>query len=109
NLIDSVTSFPTQVYTDPNANANTNRAFYFVILNQTNGSTVVSDTIQSVRLNVVNTGSGYASLIWNTTHQPVVASNSFYYRIYREFPAGSWTLVDSIDIRNVSPNYLDEI
>lgn len=108
-LIDSITVYGNQSYLHLSANANNFNAYYYVLLNNTNGTTVMSDTIQAIRLNVIDPGDGYASLLWNSTHQPPVSSNSNYYLIYREYPSGIVTLIDSIDISVLSLNYLDEV
>lgn len=108
-LIDSVNVYATQMYSDVNANANSFNAFYYVELQNTNGTTISGDTIQAMRLHVIDPGDGYASLQWNTTHTPVIATNSPYYLVYREYPVGVFTLIDSVDIRTSSPHYLDEI
>ena len=87
-LIDSITSYSTQSYLDVNANANSINAFYYVTLNNTNGSVETGDTLRAIRLNVIDPGDGYASLIWNGTHTPPVSSNSVYNLVFREYQIG---------------------
>jgi gliding motility-associated-like protein len=108
-LIDSINSYAVQNYLHPSANAGSMNAYYYVELKNTNGTSEVSDTIRAIRLNVTDPSNGYASLTWNVTHAPPISTNSNYYLIYREYPAGIFTLIDSVDISISSLNYLDEI
>lgn len=56
-----------------------------------------SDTVSSMKLNVGNPGTGVAVLQWNPIFYPNNSplSTNWYY-IYKEYPAGIWTFVDSI-------------
>jgi len=108
-LIDSVNVYATQSYIDPTANAANMNAYYFVELNNTNGTTVTSDTIRAMRLTVIDPLDGYASLSWNASHTPLISTNSVYHLIYKEYPAGIFTLLDSVDVSLSTPNYLEEI
>jgi gliding motility-associated-like protein len=109
SLVDSINVFATQTFVHLTANANAANAFYYVELKNTNGTTVTGDTISAIRLSVIDQMLGYASLQWNTSHNPPIATNSDYYLIYKEYPAGLFTLLDSVDV-TVSPlSYLDEI
>lgn len=108
-LIDSVNVYATQSYTDLSANAIAMNAYYFAELKNTNGTSELSDTIRAIRLNVTDPQNGYASLTWNSSHTPPIATNSIYHLIYREYPPGNNSLLDSINISQASPNYNDEI
>jgi gliding motility-associated-like protein len=108
-LIDSVNIYGNQYYSDPVANAGTINAFYYVVLYNTNGTTNTSDTIQAMRLTVIDPGNGYASLSWNKSHTPLIATNSVYHLIYQEYPAGVFTLIDSVNVSSNAPSYLDEV
>ena len=55
-----------------------------------------TDTIHVTTLTASNTGDGYAHLIWSTSNNPPIPSNGIYYYIYREYPLGIWTLLDSV-------------
>jgi len=107
-LIDSVFSYATQTYNDPNANAANVNAFYYVLLRDSSGGTVSSDTIEAIKLTVTKTVK-YAMLSWNTTHSPLIATNSVYYKVYREYPVGVWMLIDSLDMSAKPPKDSDEI
>ncbi len=82
------------------ANAAVMPAYYYSVFQTNNGSPAIySDTIRALGLLLNNPGSGYAMLSWNPTSNPLVATNNPYYLIYREYPAGVFTLIDSVDAR----------
>lgn len=55
-----------------------------------------NDTISPIELTVTAPPPGsVANLSWTPPMDPLPASYTGYYYIYREFPAGSWTLIDS--------------
>ena len=82
------------------ANAANNPAYYFIVFKSNSGAPdIFSDTIRAIGLNLSNPGSGYATLSWNATHYPLIGTHSPYYLIYREYPAGILTLIDSVDAR----------
>jgi gliding motility-associated-like protein len=99
SLVDS-----NNIYTDTSeihigANAGLNPAWYVIIYKSNNGSAdILSDTVRTIGLNLINPNSGYANLSWNPIHVPPLASSSIYYQIYREYPAGVITLIDSINV-----------
>ncbi|MFN8165263.1 MAG: hypothetical protein U0X76_03595 [Bacteroidia bacterium] len=110
--IDSVFIYNTTTYTDINANAYNVPAFYYIAELFSNGNpAIVSDTIRAIGLNVANPGVGYANLSWPAVHLPLIPSNSIWYKIYREYPAGVFTLIDSVNASTApSPmTYSDQI
>lgn len=49
-----------------------------------------------MKLNASAAPSGnVAQLAWNPVHNPLLGSSSQWYHVYREFPAGNWSLIDS--------------
>ena len=103
STIDSVTVFANTMYVDLSANAAIVPAYYFISFKSNDGTPdIISDTIRAVGLNVNNPGNGLANLSWNPMHIPLIATNNPYYFVYREYPAGIFTLIDSVDAR-VSP------
>jgi hypothetical protein len=54
-----------------------------------------NDTVHAIVLNVANPSNGTAQLSWNNFANPLPASSCGWNRIYKEFPAGTWTLIDS--------------
>ena len=103
STIDSVTVFANTMYVDLSANAAIVPAYYFISFKSNDGTPdIISDTIRAVGLNVNNPGNGLANLSWNPMHIPLIATNNPYYFVYREYPIGIFTLIDSVDAR-VSP------
>lgn len=95
--IDSTFLFNDTIQTHLTANAANVGAHYYISFQPTTGSAVISDTIRAIGLNVVNPNNGFANLSWNPTRVPLVSTNFPFYRIFREYPAGTFTLIDSIN------------
>ena len=96
--IDSVFFYNDTIQTHVGANVYNNAAYYYISFKSNNGSAdIISDSIQALGLNVNNPGIGYANLAWNATRQPLIATNSVWYKIFREYPAGIFTLIDSVN------------
>jgi hypothetical protein len=118
-LASSISNYPTDTYTHSGAGANTAPRFFFVQTVSTGG--VISqalDTVKSIFLNVTNPFNGTAQLSWNAFGQPLPSTSTGSYDIYREYPAGTWTLIksitslsakDTIDVCNAVLNYRIEI
>lgn len=94
-------------------NPSPNDAYY---LSTSSFCGVNSDTISPIRLVVLNPNNGTAILNWNAPHTPALVEYAATYTIYREYPAGTWTLVgtvpygqqsfrDTIDICQAQINY----
>ncbi len=92
------------IYTDTTeihatANAVNSNAYYYIVFTSNNGTPdIISDTIHAINLNINNSG-GYANLSWNPTYIPLNPNDNPYYLIYREYPTGVFTLIDSVDAR----------
>ncbi len=71
--------------------------FYIETVSGCNGNAIQSsDTVQNLHLTLVNPSNGTAVLNWNEPITPYQMSLNEYYHIYREYPAGVWTLLDSV-------------
>lgn len=66
-----------------------------------------SDTLSNIFLNLNNPGNGEAVLNWNSPYSSQLSSFGNYYHIYKEYPAGNWTLIDSVPYNTT--NYSDTI
>ena len=77
--------------------SNTPQDFFLKVVSGCNGNTSrYSDTVSNIRLTLLNPANGMAVLQWNKP-KPVAAPGYHpYYHIYREYPAGVWTLLDSV-------------
>lgn len=82
---------------------------YFIASNSnvTGSTPVSSDTLQNIFLNLNNPGNGEAILQWNRPFPTHLSSFNNYFHIYKEFPAATWTLIDSV-LYNTT-NYSDTI
>lgn len=106
-VIDSIFSSATTTYNHIGAGANSKSVYYYIETACPGGGANASaiDTLSSIFLVVNNPGNGKAQLNWNSMHQPPKASSMGWYRIYREYPMGTWTLIDSTK----SQSYVDTI
>lgn len=76
--------------------ANSVQDYFLSIQSGCNGNTSsYSDTIRNIFLTLNNPGNGEAQLIWNNPISPALGYYGDYYHIYKEYPAGTWTLIDS--------------
>ncbi len=110
--IDSIFFYNTITRNHLAALANTNPAYYYVVYKKNNSTPdISSDTLRAISLNVFNPSTGFANLTWNATKSPLVSTNSVYYKIFREYPLGFFTLLDSINAAtSVQPmTYADQI
>jgi len=122
-FVDTVHGLSTSTYTHTSANANTNSLFYYIqTVSGCGGAGFVtsssSDTLKTILLSASNSGTGVALLDWNAIHTPLLPTSSTWYMVYREYPAGYWTLIDStqslsynenITLCNANINYRVEI
>jgi hypothetical protein len=68
--------------------------YYLAVISGCNGNSKrYSDTLKSIFLNVTNPLNGTAVLSWNA---PTTSGTGNYYQIFREYPSGTWTLIDSV-------------
>ena len=99
NEIDSIFNINQTTYTDAaTANANNQSVYYFIkTRTNCNGNLIASssDTISTILLNAINPDDGTAVLTWNALHNPNLPTSSGWYHIYKEYPTGTWTLIDS--------------
>ncbi|TAL60295.1 MAG: T9SS type B sorting domain-containing protein [Bacteroidetes bacterium] len=102
------------------AGANTKR-MYYQVLTESSISPILSnpkDVFSTIFLTVTNPGNGTAVLAWNKISTLPIPTSSGWYKVYREYPSGVWTLRDStqtlaytdvIDICGFVLNYRIEI
>lgn len=94
-LLATINNINTSSYTD--LTVTTDKDYFLVTASACNGNTLrYSDTISNIYLNLNNPGNGTAFLQWNDPIDPALPSMNFYYHIYREYPAGTWSLYDSV-------------
>lgn len=92
----TINNINTSTFTIPGAGNSENQ--YYVSTNSgCDGNTPqYSDTLSNIFLTLNNPGNGEALLDWNDPHSIEQTSFNDYYHIYREYPAGTWTLIDSV-------------
>lgn len=102
-LVDSIFNYNQTSYTHLGAGANTHTVYYYM---KTRSGCLgkyyspSSQKIQTIYLNVVNSGTGTAQLAWNAIHTPNFPTSLGWYRIFLEYPPGTWTQVDSTQLLN---------
>ncbi len=105
-LIGTVPSISTTSFTMPAPGQEFH--FYLGVASGCDGNAVTySDTVSNIFLDLINPSNGTAVLQWNDPATPPLPSMNDYYHIYREFPAGTWTLYDSVPYGATS--YIDTI
>lgn len=78
---------------------NDNHDFYLVTVSGCDGNVALSsDTVSNIYLELFNPANGTAVLTWNDPFDVLQSGTNAYYHIYREYPSGSWTLIDSIEV-----------
>lgn len=121
-VVDSVFTSSQTSYTHVGASADIAPVYYYIQSRCTDFEfSSVLDTLNTILLNVVNPANGTAQLSWN----PIVSSSPISYSIYKEYPAGLWSLIatksivaglgtsivliDTILVCNASLNYKVEV
>lgn len=82
--------------------------YYIEVVSGCNGNTTLAgERASNIRLTLLNPSNGTAVLQWNEPVTPYNASLNGYYHVMREYPAGNWTLIDSVPYG--TQMYLDTI
>ena len=102
----TINDINTTFYTIPAVNAVND--FFIGVQSGCNGNAIkYSDTIQNIYLSLTNPGNGTAVLQWNVPSNPQSPNMNNYVQLYREYPAGSLTWIDSVPY--TTTQYLDTI
>lgn len=118
-LAGTVTTYAQNFFTDAGAGANTKEVYYIVQTEYSNpnGISAPQDTFSTIFLKKTS-APNIAQLSWNKISFHPISTSSGWYKIYREYPIGVWTLRDSaqtlsyndvIDICNDTLSYKIEI
>jgi gliding motility-associated-like protein len=104
-LIASIPNINTSTYTHVGAGADLSSLSYYILATGGCGGLFSngSDTISTVFLEVNNPGTGYAFLDWPNVSNPNLWGSYAY--IEMEYPAGVWTVIDSVPIGLSQLNY----
>ncbi|MFT5859774.1 MAG: gliding motility-associated-like protein [Flavobacteriaceae bacterium] len=94
-LIGTIPAIGTTTFTDPGVTQEND--YIIAVASGCNGNSIgTSDTIKNIFLNLTNPLNGTAVLQWNDPVTPPTAGMNAFYHLYREYPAGTWTLHDSV-------------
>ncbi|MDZ7741866.1 MAG: hypothetical protein U5Q03_08990 [Bacteroidota bacterium] len=98
NMVGSISDHGQTTFTHQGVDPVLNQNYYFIIANFTS-STLISDTLSSIRLRVIPTDDkDIARLNWNAMHSPKLPGASGYQYIYRKYSFGNWELMDSTTV-----------
>lgn len=95
NVVDSIFNINANSYTDISANAQNGSVYYYIKTRygcRGNTYSDPSETLQSLYVTATLNGTN-ADLNWNNLHNPKLSTTSSDYRVYRESPPGTWTLL----------------
>ena len=94
-LLSTIPSLATTNYIGPSSTSNIN--YFIVAVSGAGGTTqTVSDTTSNIHLQLNNPTNGTAVLQWNDPISSPTPSMGTHYKIYREYPVGTWILRDSV-------------
>lgn len=115
--IGSVNTYTINNFTDVGANGNSQSKYYFIKTRfgaTGTGTSVASDTLRSIFLNLTNPNDGTALLIYNNIHTPKLSTSALNFNLYRQNGSSSWANLkntsalsykDTITLCNVFYNY----
>ncbi len=94
-LLATITSIGTTTYSETALSLIND--YYVIVISGAGGTTqTYSDTLSNIHLTVSNPSDGTAILVWNDPATTPLSSMDAYYKIYREYPTGTWILHDSV-------------
>lgn len=93
-LIATIPTIGTDFFNVAAADADLGSKSYYILtkFGCEGGSTSSSDTLSSMFLEMTDLGDGRVNLEWNALADPINDGDAPFYEIYREYPAGTWTL-----------------
>jgi gliding motility-associated-like protein len=102
----TIVTIGTSSYTDPALGKSLD---YYLVVNSNDGGPKksYSDTLSNIYLDLSNPSNGTAILKWNVPKPVAKVGMGKYTHILREYPAGNWTVIDSVPYKTV--NYIDTI
>ena len=93
SLVTTITNYNTATYTDITANAQAASVYYYITTQTSCGGETSpgSDTLRTIKVDVIN-NNGVAIVNWNPIHNPELATATQNYTVYKEYPAGVWSI-----------------
>jgi hypothetical protein len=105
-LLGTINDINTSLFTT--GSINLVQDFYISVQSGCNGNILkYSDTISNIHLDLLNPINGTAILQWNKPRDIPLENFNDYYYLYREFPTGFFTFMDSVPYNTTS--YIDTI
>lgn len=95
SLLQSIPNISTSSFIHFGAGANTQKMYYYIKTISACGS-LISDTLNTILLDVTNPVNGYGHLDWNSMHSTPVTGQNAYYYIYRAISSAGFQLIDSV-------------
>lgn len=94
-LVGTVPTIGSNSFTFPGAGQD--EAYTIAVASGCDGNALrFSDTVSNIHLDLNNPLNGTAVLQWNAPTNPAQIGMNAYYHIYREYPAGVWSIYDSV-------------
>ena len=92
-MIGAVNTYTQTSYTQSPTNANLQSQYYYITTISGTLSSLPSDTLRSIFLNLSNPGNGVVSLNWNALRTPVLSSSAPTYTVSRKTNLGAWRTI----------------
>lgn len=88
----------------------TDNIYYYIQTISSDGTnsyqSITSDTLSTIWLTATPSPTGYAVLDWNTPFLPSYnVPTGLFYEVWREYPAGTWTMVQTMPYGVTGSNY----
>jgi len=91
NLIGSINTYTQTTFTHLSASVGLQSQYYYLTTVSGTYTSVPSDTLRSIYLNISNPGNGVVGLNWNAIRIPLLLTSSLTYTVSREAPVGVWS------------------
>ncbi len=108
-VLDVITIMAQDSVLHSNAGGHLDTLFYYVQTDQGTAGMTITDTLATMYLNSVTNDDEIVDFNWSPLHYPEPFLPEMYpkYYLYREFPPGSWTVVDSAQDRSLNYHFWD--
>lgn len=84
------------------AGANTTPGYYYLITNKDSGPSPPSDTLATMLLTGTTIDFEVIDFNWTPLHTPLLVTMHPWYLLFREYPPGTWAVVDSTQDLNLN-------
>ena len=105
--LDSITILSQETFIHTGAGANAAPQYYFMYVHRLSGKSAPSDTLASMVLTGTTLDFERVDFTWTPLHVPLESYMHPWYLLYREYPPGNWTCVDSTQELSISYHFWD--